>query len=158
MWVQLLPSLTNQASTAKYLLQLGRLEQCEGSFLLKETTTTIELFHIPQLYSWVDWSNVGKVMLKETTTTNSTIWESNQDLLDYRPIPNHCMLLPYKGARSMQEVSEKAKLSKKNKIWFNYSNMKHHNLFIHSTLTHNFAGGRSIGYQVRVSSQAIFGL
>ena len=38
-----------------------RLEQCEESFLLKETQP-LQLPHIPQLYSWVDWSNVGKAL------------------------------------------------------------------------------------------------
>ena len=38
-----------------------RLEQCEESFLLKETQL-LELPHIPQLNSWVDWSNVGKAL------------------------------------------------------------------------------------------------
>ena len=47
--------------TARYPLQLGRLEQCEGSFLLKETQL-LDLSHIPQLYSWIKWSNVGKVL------------------------------------------------------------------------------------------------
>ena len=37
-----------------------------------------------------------KFLLKETTTTNSIIWESNLDLMDHRPIPNQCMLLPHK--------------------------------------------------------------
>ena len=60
MRVQLLPSPAN-TSTAKYPLQLGRLEQCEGSSLLKETQL-LELPQTPQLYSLVDWSNVGKVL------------------------------------------------------------------------------------------------
>ena len=47
--------------TARYPLQLGRLEQCEGSFLLKEKQL-LDLSHISQLYSWIKWSNVGKVL------------------------------------------------------------------------------------------------
>ena len=39
-----------------------------------------------------------KFLLKETTTTNSIIWESNLDLLDHRLIPNHCMLLAHTNA------------------------------------------------------------
>ena len=53
----------------------------------------MELPHIP---SWVDCRMWVKFLLNETTTTtNSTIRESNQDLLDHRPIPNYCMLLPH---------------------------------------------------------------
>ena len=41
-------------------LQLGRLEQV---FLLKEAQL-LELPHIPQLYSWVDRSIVGKALVQ----------------------------------------------------------------------------------------------
>ena len=54
-----MPSLIANASAARYPLQLGRLEQCEESFLLKETTRVAS--H-SQLYSWVDWSNVGRAL------------------------------------------------------------------------------------------------
>ena len=41
-------------------------EQCELSFLLKEAQP-LELPYIPQLYSWVDWNNVGKVLAQGNT-------------------------------------------------------------------------------------------
>ena len=92
---------------------------CGSSFYLPQLIPALPGTH----YSCIGWSNVGEVscsrihnywncltfpnytagltgamwvkfLLKETwTTTNSIIWESNQDLLDHRPIPNHCMLL-----------------------------------------------------------------
>ena len=81
-----------------YPLQLGRPEHCEGSFLLNERQLVV-------LWSCLTFPNctagsTGSMwvkfrLLNEPTTTNSTIRESNQDLLDHRPIPNHCMLLPH---------------------------------------------------------------
>ena len=65
-----MPSLIANASTARYPLQLGRLEQCEESLLLKETQL-LELLHIPQLYSWVDWSNVGKALAQGNNNNNN---------------------------------------------------------------------------------------
>ena len=92
---------------------------CRSSFYHPQLVPALPGTH----YSWVSWSNVRKVscsrkhnywscptfpnytgestgamwikfLLKETTTTNSTIQESNQDLLDHRLIPNHCCCLP----------------------------------------------------------------
>ena len=66
--------------TVSMILQLGRLEQCEEVSCSGSTGAM-----------WV------KFLHKEPTTTNSTIWELNLDLLYHRPIPNHCMLLPHKA-------------------------------------------------------------
>ena len=94
--VQLL-SFPANTSTAIHPLQLGRLEQCEWSFLLKET----QLLELPQYSLTFSIYTAGltgvmwvKFLLKEATTTNSIIWESNQVLLDHRPIPNHCCCCP----------------------------------------------------------------
>ena len=89
MRVQLLPSPAMPALPGNHYSWIGwsnvRKFFAQGNQLLV-------LPHIPQLYSWVDWSNVGKVLAQ---ATNSTFWESNLDLLNHRPILNHCILLPY---------------------------------------------------------------
>ena len=53
-------------------------------FLAQGNTTTRDASH----------SSIIQLLLKETTTTNSTIRELNQDLLDHRLIPNHCCCYP----------------------------------------------------------------
>ena len=74
-------------------------------------------------YSWIGWSNLSevsfsrkqnyqsyltfpiykvgsigamwvKILLNEAIAKNSTIHKSNQDLLDHRPIQNHCCCCP----------------------------------------------------------------
>ena len=96
MWAQLLTSPAN-ASTARYPLQLGRLEQCEGSFLLKGTRL-LELPCIPQLYSWVDWSNVGKVLAQGNNNKKYYLGikpESSGSQADPKPLLllSHCITL-----------------------------------------------------------------
>ena len=74
--------------TARYPLQLSRLEQCEGNFLLKETQI-LDCLTFPNYTAGSNGAMWVKFLLKETTT-NSIIWGSNQVLLDKRPMPNHC--------------------------------------------------------------------
>ena len=81
------------ASTARYPLQLGRLEQCE-EVSCSRTHNHWCCLTFPNYTAGSTGAMWVKFLLKETTA-NSIIWESNLDLLDHWPIPNHCMLLPY---------------------------------------------------------------
>ena len=87
MQVQILPSLAN-ASTARYLSQLGKLEQvsCSRKHNYKSCLT------FPNYTTGMTGAMWVKFLLKETT--NSTIQESNQGLLDNKPILNHCCCCP----------------------------------------------------------------
>ena len=73
---------------------MGRLEQCEGSFLFKET-------QLPNGLTFPNYTarSTGTMWITFLAQGNNNNKQHHlgiePDLLDHRPIPNHCMLVPH---------------------------------------------------------------